>query len=68
MKIKTNLVVIVAILFLVIGIGSLGLLKGLVREGFVGDVVVKACDRDNDCPDGYLCDSQTCVKTKQYSY
>lgn len=28
---------------------------------------VKACDRDNDCPDGYKCNTQTCVKTKEYN-
>ena len=33
-------------------------------ESFIDGV--KACDRDNDCSDGYTCNTQTCVKTKEY--
>jgi hypothetical protein len=63
---KQSLLLGLSVLFLVLLVASLGLLKGYVREGFIEGV--KACDRDNDCPDGYLCNSQTCVKTKQYSW
>ncbi len=34
-------------------------------ESFIDGV--KACDRDNYCTDGYVCNTQTCVKTKEYN-
>ena len=54
------------VLFVVLLAGVLGLTKSLRHEGFVGDFVLKACDRQNDCPTGYRCDSQTCVKTHEF--
>ncbi len=54
------------ILFVVVLVGALGLTKSLRHEGFVGDFVMKACDRENDCPSGYRCNSQTCVKTHEF--
>lgn len=55
------------VLFVVVLIGGLGFTKTLRHEGFVGDYVLKACDRENDCPSGYRCDSQNCVKTHEFS-
>lgn len=56
---------------LVLGIAvllfALGFTKSLRHEGFVGDFVLKACDRVNDCPSGYRCDTQTCVKTHEFA-
>jgi hypothetical protein len=54
------------VLFVVVLVGALGLTKSLRHEGFVGDFVMKACDRENDCPSGYRCNSQTCVKTHEF--
>ncbi len=54
------------VLVVVVLAGVLGLTKSLRHEGFVGDYVVKACDRESDCPSGYRCDSQTCVKTHEF--
>lgn len=55
------------ILILVTLLGVLGYSRSLRHEGFVGDFVLKACDRVNDCPPGYRCDTQTCVKTHEFS-
>jgi hypothetical protein len=55
------------VLFIVLLAGVLGLTKSLRHEGFVGDFVLKACDRENDCPTGYRCDSQTCVKSHEFA-
>ena len=54
------------VLFIVVLIGVLGFTKSLRHEGFVGDFVMKACDKENDCPSGYRCNSQTCVKTHEF--
>jgi hypothetical protein len=54
------------VLVVVVLAGVLGLTKSLRHEGFVGDFVMKACDRENDCPSGYRCNSQTCVKTHEF--
>ena len=54
------------VLFVVVLVGGLGLTKTLRHEGFVGDFVMKACDREHDCPSGYRCNSQTCVKTHEF--
>jgi hypothetical protein len=54
------------LLVVVILAGVLELTKSLRHEGFVGDFVMKACDRENDCPSGYRCNSQTCVKTHEF--
>lgn len=62
---KQKNVVGLLLLFVVLGIAALGLRGYVRREGFISGV--KACDRDNDCPDGYRCDTQTCVKTHEYS-
>lgn len=62
---KQKTTVLLFILLLVCAIGALGLTSYVRREGFIDGV--KACDRDNDCPDGYFCNTQTCVKTHQYS-
>jgi hypothetical protein len=53
------------VLVLVCAIGAFGLTAYVRREGFIDGV--KACDRDNDCSDGYRCNTQTCVKTHEYS-
>lgn len=55
------------ILFVTVAIAVVGLTGYLRREGEGFIDGVKACDRDNDCPDGYDCNTQTCVKTKQYA-
>lgn len=66
MKLTSKNIVVLAILFIILLIGGLGLTSSLRREGFVGDYVLKACDRENDCPSGYRCDSQNCVKTHEF--
>ncbi len=54
------------VLVVVVLAGVLGLTKSLRHGGFVGDFVMKACDRENDCPSGYRCNSQTCVNTHEF--
>jgi hypothetical protein len=64
---NTNLLLLFFLL-LVVGVSVMGYTSSLRHkrnEGFITGV--KACDRDNDCPDGYDCNSQTCVKTKEYN-
>lgn len=61
---KNKTIIILFILVLTIALGVMGYTSYLRREGFIDGV--KACDRDNDCPDNYRCDTQTCVKTKEY--
>ena len=56
-----------SILFIVLVVGVLGLTYTLRHEGFVGDFVLKACDKENDCGSGYRCNSQTCVKTHEFA-
>lgn len=63
MKNKTTILLFV--LVVVCALGVLGYTNYVRREGFIDGV--KACDRDNDCPDGYKCNTQTCVKTHEYS-
>ena len=64
---NTNLLLLFFLL-VVVSLGVMGYTSSLRHrwsEGFIAGV--KACDRDNDCPDGYTCNSQTCVKTKEYN-
>lgn len=61
---NTNLLLLFFLLAAV-ALGVMGYTSSLRREGFIAGV--KACDRDNDCPDGYTCNSQTCAKTKEYN-
>lgn len=62
---KNTNILLLFFLLAVVAMGSLGYMTSLRREGFIAGV--KACDRDNDCPDGYTCNTQTCVKTKEYN-
>lgn len=62
---KNKTTILLFILLAICAVSALGLTNYVRREGFIDGV--KACDRDNDCPDGYLCNTQTCVKTHQYT-
>lgn len=65
---KPKVLIPLLLLFGILLVASSGLfssygVKGV--ESFIDGV--KACDRDNDCSDGYVCNTQTCVKTKEYN-
>jgi len=68
MKFLKNINILGLIILVVVGLAAaLGLTKYLRHEGFVGDYILNACDRENDCPSGYRCDSQNCVKTHEFN-
>lgn len=54
---KNKTLPLLFVLVLVCAIGAFGLTAYVRREGFIDGV--KACDRDNDCPDSYRCNTQT---------